>query len=105
MFDLLYDGRGGIPGCTWTIRKGEHLGFNLYDLADRLRVKGWQVPAYPMPPNRGDLVVQRVLSRLGLSRDLAGLLFEDLERAVRYLEKHPTSKSASRQSAGGYHHN
>ena len=40
-----------------------------------------------------------------LSRDLAGLLFEDLERAVRYLEKHPTSKSASRQSAGGYHHN
>ena len=105
MFDLLYDGRGGIPGCTWTIRKGEQLGFNLYDLADRLRVKGWQVPAYPMPPNRGDLVVQRVLSRLGLSRDLAGLLFEDLERAVRYLEKHPTSKSASRQSAGGYHHN
>ena len=105
IFDLVYDGRGGVPGCTWTIPKGEELGFTLYDLADRLRVKGWQVPAYPMPANRGDLVVQRVLSRLGLSRALAGLLFEDLERAVKHFEKHPVSKSLTRQGAGGYHHN
>jgi len=58
-----------------------------------------------MPANRTDLVVQRVLSRLGLSRDLAGLLFEDLERAVRHFEKNPAAKSVSRKSAGGYHHN
>jgi len=101
----VYDGRGGIPGCTWTIKKGAEPGFTLYDLADRLRVRGWQVPAYPMPANRGDLVVQRVLARLGLSRDLAGLLFEDLERAVRHFEKHPSPKSLTRQHAGGYHHN
>ncbi len=105
MFDLVYDGRGGIPGCTWTIKKGVELGFTLYDLADRLRVRGWQVPAYPMPANRSSLVVQRVLSRLGLSRDLAGLLFEDLERGVRHLGKHPSSKSLTRHNAGGYHHN
>jgi glutamate decarboxylase len=105
VFDLIYDGRGGIPGCTWTIPKGENPGFTLYDLADRLRVKGWQVPAYPMPDNRGDLVVQRVLSRLGMSRDLAGLLFADLERAVRHFEKHPAARSVTRKSASGYHHN
>jgi glutamate decarboxylase len=105
MFDLVYDGRGGIPGCTWTIKKGVEPGFTLYDLADRLRVRGWQVPAYPMPANRSSLVVQRVLSRLGLSRDLAGLLFEDLKRAVRHLGKHPSSKSLTRHNAGGYHHN
>jgi glutamate decarboxylase len=105
MFDLVYDGRGGIPGCTWTIKKGVEPGFTLYDLADRLRVRGWQVPAYPMPANRSSLVVQRVLSRLGLSRDLAGLLFEDLERGVRHLGKHPSSKSLTRHNAGGYHHN
>jgi glutamate decarboxylase len=105
VFELVYDGRGGVPGCTWTIKKGEEPGFTLYDLADRLRVKGWQVPAYPMPANRSDLVVQRVLCRLGLSRDLAGLLLEDLERAVKHFEKHPASKSLTRKSAGGYHHN
>ena len=87
--------RRAAPGRSG---KGEEPGFTLYDLAERLRGRGWQVPAYPMPANRGDLVVQRALSRLGLSRDLAGLLFEDLERAVRHFEKHPAPKSLARKS-------
>ena len=105
IFDLIYDGRGGIPGCAWTIKSGEDLGFTLYDLADRLRVRGWQVPAYPMPANRNDLVVQRLLSRLGVSRDLAGLLLDDLQSALKYFEKNPTAKSMTRKHAGGYYHN
>jgi glutamate decarboxylase len=105
MFELIYDGRGGVPGCTWTIKSGEDPGFTLYDLADRLRMKGWQVPAYPMPANRSDLVVQRALMRLGVSRDLAGLLFEDLQRAMKHFQKSPSKQSPTRQSAGGYHHN
>ena len=105
IFDLIYDGRGGIPGCTWTIKPNLNPGFTLYDLADRLRVKGWQLPAYPMPANRSDLVVQRLLARLGVSRDLAGLLFDDLQSAIRHFKKNPSPRSISAQSAGGYHHN
>ncbi len=105
MFDLIYDGYGGVPGCTWTIKKGLHPGFTLYDLSDRLRLRGWQVPAYPMPEHCTNLVVQRVLARLGFSRDLAGLLLDDLQRAVRYFEKHPSEKSNTHDDAGGYHHN
>jgi glutamate decarboxylase len=105
VFDLIYDGRGGVPGCTWTIKKGADPGFTLYDLAERLRLKGWQVPAYPMPANRADLVVQRIVARLGFSRDLAGLLMEDVRRAMRHFEKNPTIKSLSRAVAGGYNHN
>jgi glutamate decarboxylase len=104
LFELIYDGRGGIPGCTWTIPRGQDPGFTLYDLADRLRVRGWQVPAYPMPENRGDLIVQRVLMRLGVSRDLAGLLFEDLQHAIKHLQKNPPLKPLTSQTAGGYHH-
>jgi len=78
--------------------------FNLYDMADRLRVKGWQVPAYPMPANRTDLVVQRVVARLGFSRNLAGQLIEDMQKAVEHLEKNPPSNSITRYIAGGYHH-
>jgi glutamate decarboxylase len=70
-----------------------------------LRLRGWQVPAYPMPEHRTGLVVQRVLARLGLSRDLAGLLLEDLTRAVKHFEKHPSSNSSTPYDAGGYHHN
>jgi glutamate decarboxylase len=103
-FDLIYDGRGGIPGCTWTIKRGIDSGFTLYDLADRARVKGWQVPAYPLPENCGDLVVQRMVARLGVSRDLAGVLIEDLRQAIRYFKKNPSTKSLTRKSAGGYYH-
>jgi glutamate decarboxylase len=67
-------------------------------------VKGWQIPAYPMPSNRADLIVQRVVTRLGVSRDLAGLLLEDLQRAIKHLQKNPSLKSLSEKAAGGYHH-
>jgi len=104
-FSPVYDGRGGVPGCCWRIKPGIQTPFTLYDLADRLRVRGWQVPAYPMPKNRRDLVVQRVLARLGVSRDLAGLLVDDIRRAVLHFEENPSSKSLSRRDAGGYYHN
>ena len=103
-FQLIHDGRGGIPGCCWKIKDDEQLNFTLYDLADRLRVRGWQVPAYPMPANREDLVVQRVLTRLGVSRDLAELLMADLRRALQHLEQHAPSRSLTHKAAGGYHH-
>jgi glutamate decarboxylase len=57
-----------------------------------------------MPAHRSDLVVQRMVARLGVSRDLAGLLLEDLQRAIRHLQKNPTPKSLTNQNAGGYHH-
>jgi len=105
MFDLIHDGTSGIPGCAWTLAQGEDPGFNLYDLSNQLRIKGWQVPTYPMPPNRGDLVVQRALMRLGVSRDLAGLLMNDLQRALKELERNPPRRSLTPTSAGGYNHN
>jgi glutamate decarboxylase len=104
IFDLIHDGRSGIPGCTWTIKRGEDPRFTLYDLASQLRLKGWQVPAYPLPRHREDLVVQRVLMRLGVSRDLAGLLMKDLQLAIQQLQKNPHSKSLTRTAAGGYSH-
>ena len=103
-FEMVHDGRDGIPGCCWKIKDAVKPGFTLYDLADRLRVRGWQVPAYPMPANRRDLVVQRVVARLGVSRDLAGLLVEDLRRAIQHFAEHPPRKSLTHTDAGGYHH-
>jgi glutamate decarboxylase len=103
-FELVYEGREGIPGCCWTLKKTSDVPFTLYDLADRLRVRGWQVPAYPMASNRNDLVIQRVLARFGLSRDLAGVLVEDFKRAIDHFDQHPPSRSLTGHKAGGYHH-
>jgi glutamate decarboxylase len=104
VFDVVYDGQGGLPGCCWKLRDPEETPFTLYDLADRLRVRGWQVPAYPFPPNREDIVVQRVVTRLGLSRELAGMLIDDLRRAMSHFEAHPSDKTLNAKAAGGYHH-
>jgi glutamate decarboxylase len=104
IFDLIHDGRSGIPGCTWTVKRGENPGFTLYDLANQLRLEGWQVPAYPLPKHRADLVVQRVLARLGMSRDLAGLLIRDMQRSIRQLQKNRPSKPLTRVGASGYNH-
>ncbi|MBB0967545.1 glutamate decarboxylase [Dietzia aerolata] len=74
-----------IPVFAWKLKEGKR-NWDLYDLADRLRMRGWQVPAYPMPDDMADLVVQRIVVRLGLSRDLAGLLLDAIKEEVDFLE-------------------
>ena len=48
-FRVIHDGRGGMPAVCWTLTEGAGHGFTLYDVSDRLRARGWQVPAYSMP--------------------------------------------------------
>jgi glutamate decarboxylase len=92
-FEMLFNGdpADGIPAVCWSIAGGEDPGYTLYDLADRLAVRGWQVPAYSLPANREDLVVQRIIVRLGVSRNLAGLLVANIKSAIEFLAKHPDS--------------
>ena len=49
-FDLLCDSepQTGIPAVAWRIKEGANPGYTLFDVADRLRVHGWQVPAYTL---------------------------------------------------------
>jgi glutamate decarboxylase len=105
-FEVIYGGQPhqGIPCVSWKLTDGAKPPYSLYDLADRLRVRGWQVPAYSMPPDREDLVVQRILVRNGVSRDLISLLLEDFKRAIAYFDKHPGSASTSAEEGTGYHH-
>jgi glutamate decarboxylase len=103
-FEMIYDGRGGIPALAWKLKEGVDHGFTLFDLADRLRTQGWLVPAYTLPPNREDLAIQRILVKHGFSRDLADLFIEDYLDAVNHFSKHPVSISLSEEEAGGFKH-
>ena len=103
-FAVIYDGRGGIPAVSWSLKADANPGYNLYDLSDRLRSRGWQVPAYSMPANRQDLVVMRVLVRHGFSRDLAELLLADLQRCLDYFAKNPVTHSLGQAESGGFSH-
>jgi len=103
-FEVIFDGdpAEGIPAVCWKMGPKDP-GYTLYDLADRLRMRGWQVPAYSLPANQEDLVVQRILVRLGVSRDLAALLMDDIRAAMAYLteQKAPGGAPAPKPA---YHH-
>jgi len=104
LFKIIYNGRGGIPAMSWSLKDGIDPGFNLFDLSDRIRSRGWQIAAYSMPANRQDLVIMRILVRHGFSRDLADLLVEDLKRSIDYLKMNPVTHNASEAESGGYKH-
>jgi len=105
-FELLCDSdpATGIPTVTWRIREGEDPGYTLFDLADRLRARGWQVPAYTLTGSVSDIAVQRVLVRLGVSHDMAAMLLDDFRDAVAHFDKHPVSVSMTKEESGGFSH-
>ncbi len=103
-FEIIYNGKGGILALCWKLKEGEKHNFTLFDLADRLRSSGWLVPAYSMPANRQDLVVQRILVRHGTSMDLADILLNDIRRCIDNFNKHPVTVSLTEKEAGGFKH-
>ena len=103
-FKIIYDGRGGIPAMSWSLKDGVDPGFNLFDLSDRIRMRGWQIAAYSMPPKREDLVIMRILVRHGVSRDLADLLITDLKACMAYFEKNPVVHKGNEKDSGSFKH-
>ncbi|GAA1692668.1 glutamate decarboxylase [Microbacterium sediminicola] len=105
-FEIINDGspEAGIPAVSWKLREDREHNFTLFDLADRLRTRGWQVPAYTMPPHREDLAVQRILVRQGFSRDQASLLMDDYRAAISHFDRHPVGVPLDEAEAGGFHH-
>ncbi len=94
----------GIPSVCWRITEGEDPGYTLYDLADRLRTRGWQVPAYPLTGAVSDISVQRILVRQGVSQDMASILVDDFAEAVAHFDRHPVNVAMTAQESGGFSH-
>ena len=101
-FDLWSDG-SDIPVFAWQLKSGYTDNWNLYHLSDRLRMKGWLVPAYPLPDNMSDLTVQRIVVRNGLSRDLADDLLDDIRTETAWLDALDTPMPTHGQKPGFHH--
>ncbi|MBV8981085.1 MAG: glutamate decarboxylase, partial [Acidimicrobiia bacterium] len=96
-FELLSDG-GGIPAFAFGV--ADDAGFTVFDVSERIRERGWIVPAYKMPPDLEDLAVLRVVVRNGFSRDLAALFLGDLKRTVDRL----ATRTVADEVRTGFHH-
>jgi len=86
-FELLTEGRD-LPVFAFRVRD-EDAPFSVFDVSERLRTRGWLVPAYTFPENLTAVAVLRVVVRNGFSRDLADVLLSDLHKHVRALTMHP----------------
>ena len=87
-FRIIYDGQGGIPGVCWELKDPASSNFTLYQFADRLRERGWLVPAYSMPPNREDLVIQRILIRHGFTLEMGHRLLVEMKAILDGFAQH-----------------
>jgi glutamate decarboxylase len=101
-FEVLNDG-SDMPLVTWTTAPGER-NWNLHDLSAKLRERGWQVPAYPMPADIQDMTVMRVVFRNGVSMDLTRLLLDDLTTSMKFLDASPVRMPKAETDATPFHH-
>ena len=60
--------------------------YTVFDVSERLRERGWLVPAYSFPADREDLSVLRIVVRAGMHRDMAEQLIDALREKTEQLE-------------------
>jgi glutamate decarboxylase len=89
-FELLTEGKD-LPVFAFKLRD-DVTSYSVFDLSERLRQRGWQVPAYTFPDDMTDTAVMRIVIRNGFSMDLANLLLADLRKHVKVLEHHPQTQ-------------
>jgi glutamate decarboxylase len=73
-------------------------------LSRQLRTFGWQVPAYPLPPDMENITIMRVVVRNGFSMDLAYLFLMDLKQAVSYMDSLDGPIPHDTKYDNGFHH-
>ena len=98
-FDLISDG-SDIPVFAFTTN--ENANFSVFDMSDKLRERGWLVPAYTFPKNREDLAVLRCVCKEGFTRDMADLLLKDVRNAVEHFGSRPNHTPKTEGKA--FHH-
>jgi glutamate decarboxylase len=90
---IITDG-SAIPVIAFAI--DPDAGYTVFDVSHELRARGWQVPAYTMPPDAEDLGVLRIVVRDGFNADLASDLVRDIRAVCAELAAPEPSSSRRR---------
>ncbi len=79
-----------MPLLSFKLRDDKEFDFTVYDISDRLRRYGWQVPAYTLAKGCEDVSILRIVAKEGFSYDLASLLVKHIREVIAELEsEHP----------------
>lgn len=72
-----------LPVVAVKLKKKEK--FTLYNLSDKLRERGWIIPAYTLPPKAESITIMRMVVKENFSRDMADILYDDIIEACSVL--------------------
>ncbi len=86
IFEILNDG-SQLPINCWKLADDAKVDWTLYDLEGELAKYGWQVPAYPLPKNREDTTISRIVVRPSMTMTILDDFMEDLKMAIHNLNK------------------
>ena len=100
----IYNNGENLPIVCYKLKEDAKVDWTLYDLADRLLMKGWQVPAYPLPADLQDTIIQRIVCRADLSHNLAELYLRDLKAAIEDLNKARVLNQKVKSGVQGFTH-
>jgi glutamate decarboxylase len=84
-YRLITDG-SQLPVFAFALNEGI-TNYTVFDISDRLRERGWLVPAYTFPDNRQDLSVLRIVVRAGMHLEMADELVAALREKTDQLQR------------------
>lgn len=74
-----------LPIVCFTLKEDANVEWSLYDLSDRLQMRGWQVPSYPFPKDMQGTIVQRFVCRADMGQNMANAFAKDFNAAIKEL--------------------
>lgn len=84
-FTILSQGQGrGLPLVAFRLNTPHH--YDEFDIAARLRARGWIVPAYTMAPKMQHMKLLRVVVREDFSRSRCEVLVRDIVAVLKALD-------------------
>ncbi len=61
--------------------------YSVYDISNKLREKGYIIPAYTLPPNAEKIEIMRMVIKENFSRDMCEMLYNDIMETCEFLKK------------------
>lgn len=103
-FDIYNKGEN-LPVICYKLKENANVKWTLYNLSDRLEMRGWQMPVYHMPDNMNDTVVSRIVCRSDFTLNLAERFIDDFSEALDELSKATIlSENTNKNGTKGFKH-
>ncbi|RHY61133.1 hypothetical protein DYB30_006143 [Aphanomyces astaci] len=89
LFDIV--DKAHMPLVAFALKNSDK--YTCFDIQDKVRSRGWILPAYTCPRGAESLVIMRVVVKQNFTRPMADMLVEDIARTIEFLESPRVQKS------------